>query len=331
MRESAAPNLLTTFSRYKKYLQRYYKKGPFTYDDQLSVTPCRNFIDLAVVKFDEKGMVINETAAKSSFLDSCTSLDMDELVTPGSKNLIVEGPAGIGKSTICWELCKNWDALKSLQDFKLVLHLFLRDSKIYKATSLEDILDHDNPNLKKSVVESLYDCEGEGVLLVMDAFDEIPYSVTRNKRSFVMQLVDALCLPEASRLITSRPTNRYKFPANCKRVQILGFSDESKLKYVEHAFKSEPEICAHFKSFMHSNSVISDLMVMPVNCAIITQVYPKNIKGCRKVMSDEMTQHYLLMVLTRRRMREADKYSSMEDEYRDLPEDVVEILEKVRK
>ena len=190
-------------------------------------------------------------------------------------------------------------------------------------------MDHDDPSLKKNVIQNLYDCEGEGVLLVLDAFDEIPFPVTRMKGSFIMRLVDALCLPEASRLITSRPTNRYKFPPNCKRVKILGFSDESKVKYVEHAFKSEPEVCAHFKNFMGSNTVISDLMIMPVNCAIITQVYPRNIKGCRKNMSDEMTQQYLLIVLTRRRMREADKYSSVENEYKDLPEDVVEVLEKV--
>ena len=64
---------------------------------------------------------------------------MDNIVTPDSHFVLAEGPPGIGKSTLCWELCRQWDTLKSLQDYKIVLQLKLRERRVQNASSLQEI------------------------------------------------------------------------------------------------------------------------------------------------------------------------------------------------
>ena len=71
-----------------------------------------------------------------------TPLEMDALVTPDSQFVLVEGPPGIGKSTLCWELCRQWDTLPSLQHYKIVLQLKLRERRVQNATKLNEIFLH---------------------------------------------------------------------------------------------------------------------------------------------------------------------------------------------
>ena len=47
---------------------------------------------------------------------------------------------------------------------------------------------------------------GEGVLLILDGFDEMPSSVVSNEHSLIMRLIRGQCLPRATRLVTSRPS-----------------------------------------------------------------------------------------------------------------------------
>lgn len=245
----------------------------------------------------------------------------------------MEGPPGIGKSTICLELCQKWDELESLKCYSIVLHVFLREKKIQEAKKLEDIFyDYDDiEGLKKSVVAELIDRDGEGVLLILDGFDEIPESVVTDSKCFIMKLIRRSIFKDAARLVTSRPSRslRKKIPSRYKCKRVLGFTDKSMIKYAEHAF-SDRCVLDHFKEFLDSNPVIKRLMCVPLNCTIITQVYPRNVRHCGKQMSNATTQQYLFIILMRRSLRESGKYSTVAaDEYRDLPPEVIDCLEKV--
>ena len=151
--------------QYKTYLQSYYKNNPIARDDKLGISPSSEFINLALVRHD--GSTYRHGASFSGSTEGVSekSLGLDSIVTPDSRFVLMEGDAGMGKSTLCWELCRKWDDLKSLQHYKIVVLQKLRERRLQKATTLNEIFHHDNPALSKGVVAEMYRCEGEGVLL----------------------------------------------------------------------------------------------------------------------------------------------------------------------
>ncbi len=99
--------------------------------------------------------------------------------------MLLEGPPGVGKSTLCCELCRKWKSFKSLQKYEIVLLLKLRERCVQNSTSLEDIFYHEDKKLCKKVVAEVRKREGEGILLVIDGFDEIPPEVAYDQDRFI--------------------------------------------------------------------------------------------------------------------------------------------------
>ncbi len=148
-------------------------------------------------------------------------------------------------------MCRKWKIFKSLQKYEIVLLLKLRESRVQNSTSLEDIFYHEDKRLCKEVIAEVRKREGEGILLVMDGFDEMPPEVASDQDKFIRRLIDGTCLPRATRLVSSRPSSLHLekcFPRECRHIKILGFTDdESKVKFAESAFQSEPDVLDHFK------------------------------------------------------------------------------------
>ena len=310
-------------------------------DDKLSIAPCSQFINLALVKQDDQIDSFTKSTlhgGADEIKKSKIPVGMDAIVTSDSQFVLVEGPPGIGKSTLCWELCRQWDTLKSLQDYKIVLQLKLREKRVQKASSLQEIFYYRDKKISQSVVDEAHRCEGEGVLLIFDGFDEMPTSIVQDKDSLLMELISGTSLPRATRLVTSRPSALHHkeecFPQEYRHIEILGFtSDETKTRYAELAFKLEPEVLASFKNFALSNPIIKSLMYIPVNCAIISQVY-KDIRRSRKLMPNTMTQLYstLIPVLIKRYMIEKgewDSHHGIPSDLEDFPKDIVLSLNRV--
>ena len=325
------PKMCHAFSRYRKYLHSYYNRNPIVRDDKLSIAPCSQFINLALVKKDDQIDSFTESTLHGGVDEinkSKIPVGMDAIVTSDSQFVLVEGPPGIGKSTLCWELCRKWDTLKSLKDYKIVLQLKLRERRVQNASSLQEIFYHRDKKISQSLVDEVYSCEGEGVLLIFDGFDEMPTSIVQDKDNLLMELISGTSLPSATRLVTSRPSALHHkekcFPRKFRHIEILGFtSDESKVRYAKLAFESEPEVFASFKSFVFSNPIIKSLMYIPVNCAIISQVY-KDIRRSSKLMPKTMTQLYstLIPVLIKRYMIEKgewDSHHGIPGDLEDLP------------
>ena len=103
--------------------------------------------------------------------------------------------------------------MESLRNFKIVLQLKLRERRVHNATSLCKLFYHDDRWLCKSVEKSVFDSEGEEVLLILDGFDEMPSSIVSNKHSLIMRLIRGQCLPRATLLVTSRPSALYQWAA----------------------------------------------------------------------------------------------------------------------
>ena len=322
-------------STYGRYLQEYYENGPTLGDyDELSTAPHNRitFIDLALVKKVERASnnscvpsVANSLSATTNqpipghtdadtrlAADPSAQLKMDEVLVLESdvRFVLVEGAPGIGKTFFCSELYRKWATLQSLQEYKIALHLKLRQERVQTAKSFFDILAffHFDKDFCARVEKEIYDGDGKSVLFILDGFDELPGSLIRDMNSFVMKVIRGQCgLSKATRLVTSRPSalhdkDRY-FPRKRTHVEILGFTKERILQYAKSALESDPAF-EHFKEFLNSSSrnAIYSLMYSPVVCAIVLSIYRSGF--VKKLMSKTMTQLYqtLLRVLIKRDM-----------------------------
>ena len=335
-----------------QYLKPYYDKDPVARDDKLFIVPCDKFINLALVQKDKTvskdhallkaGRMDRNLETNSGNLDtnSGTTLSLNDIIA-GTKFVLVEGPPGFGKSTLSWELCRKWDALSSLENYKIILLLKLREKRVQNATCLSELLSFCcvDASLCEKVKNEVLECTGKGILLLLDGLDEMPSSVVEDDNKLITKVIDRSCLPCATRVVTSRPSalhlTRKFFPSDFRHIEILSFTDECKEEFAKIAFNSEPDMLAHFKDFMVVNPVINSLMCIPINCAIIAQVY-KDIMKIEDKMPRTTTELYttLTKVLIRRHMisiKKCDEDSSVFPDLKFLPEYILKDFERISK
>ena len=110
--------------------------------------------------------------------------------------ILVQGGPGIGKSTFALHLCKKWKDMELLEQFKLVQLVQLCNSSLANATDIKSLLfGHNGASSDiESMVSEIADSSGEGILFVLDSYDELP--LQKQTDSLFIQLIKGECLPK---------------------------------------------------------------------------------------------------------------------------------------
>ena len=136
---------------------------------------------------------------------------------------------------------------------------------------------------------------GQGILLVLDGFDELPRE-QRQKNSVYVQLIKGVdLLPEATVVITSRPSVGADLMALCKqrihkRLEVLGFTPEQIERFARSVFGDIEQFEA-FVQYINSNPVIKGMMYLPLNAVIVASIF-KDSYGADCPYPTTMTQLY---------------------------------------
>lgn len=202
-----------------------------------------------------------------------TPVTKESLFAGDTRCFVVQGAAGIGKSMFSSELAQDWvKGTRTMQKFKLVYIIHLRFPIAHKHSSLQDLL---YPIPPKEVEEQILLTDGEGVLLILDGFDELPRHL-QEKNSFYGRIVQGKCLRNAHVLITSRPTAAKQLERLCPprtvNVEILGFQLQNIEAYIHEILKNEYEERA-FLQYINRNLVIKNMMYIPLHTAVVVELF----------------------------------------------------------
>ena len=266
-----------------------YNSAPFAPDKFIPYLADSTYVKLALVK---KGKVTQTEADEltrltfeADFVDQILSakeeIKIDDILKGENTRLVVvEGAPGIGKSTLAWELCRQWHKLESLKHFSLVVLLKLRENEMQSAKSISDLFFwQDEPDKSEEVAKSVKERNGKGVLFVVDGFDEFPADLRKSSDTAVMKVIkETKYLPDATVVLTSRHSavgdlDSFIKPAITKHIEIVGFAEAEVQSYAEHILGSGTETLTRFNTYLSANPVVKGMMYNPLNCAIILEVY----------------------------------------------------------
>lgn len=345
--KSAMPTM-GACERYADFLKAYYNTASVSPDYKWPRTPSTQYVNLAIVKKERVSR-----AEANKFTLATLHGDIDQIMKvkepiefdkvleddfgKSVKYVLVEGAPGVGKSTFAWELCKQWDKIEALKKFILVVIVRLRDKRVQMATTLSDLFHHNDKELQSAITQEVSNCNGEGVLLIMDGADELPLSIRTDPASLFANIVQRNYLPKATLLITSRPsavTQLVGLKEPEKHVEILGFSDEQIHDYAVSVFGSSTKLL-DFEKYISSTPAIKGMLYIPLNTAIVVEVYQEN-KTKNRLIPNTLTSLYteLCLLLIQRYIIGVQSISDpgdLVDSLNCLPSDVLQLFVNLAK
>ena len=325
-------NISPVLAIYKRYLKSCYNARALAPADKYLPTLNVPYINLAMVGREycapeERDEFTRQTlhGGVDEILQSKKPITIEDLLTPEDSGrpvrfVLVEGPPGIGKSTFAWEVCRRWDGIESLREYHTMVLLKLREKWVLNATSLSDLFRCPfKPELSKSIAEVLFQLQGENLLLVLDGFDEVSHGF--HEDSVIKSILCRQLLPECTIILTTRPVAKYTLKSICqpevdKHVEIIGFTEEERVRYITEVFSEGPELQVNFLKYMFLVPHIKSMMYIPLNCAIIAQVYYESQSSHHLAIPRTRTQLYKALthslLVRHMKMKESNyEYTSM--------------------
>ena len=308
----SASNCDHPVSRYAEYLKTKYACKTLPEDEKRHYASKKGtkYINLAVVrKYNiDKSEMDKFTEATihgnvDDILKKKQSLELSEVgrLEGGSlaRCVLVQGAPGVGKTTMAWELCRQWGEGKLLQEYSLLVLLKLRDSCVQKATAVTDLFFNSDRYLQSETAREVSQCHGNGTAFLLEGYDELPQEMQEN--SIFVRVIDGEILPKAGVIITSRPSASDILFKHCCRqsyqhVEVLGFTEEQINIYVKESFSADEQYQRQFESYLACYPHIRALMYIPLNCSIVIDVY-RSSKARDSIVPRTQTELYT--VLTR--------------------------------
>ncbi|XP_073467706.1 NACHT, LRR and PYD domains-containing protein 12-like isoform X2 [Aquarana catesbeiana] len=227
--------------------------------------------------------------------------------------VVLQGPAGIGKTMTSKKIMLDWASGDLYQDkFDFVFYLSCREintipenislvgllSRAYRLQSSDDLVSIlKEPRSQRKL------------LIIVDGFDEMRWtmeeksegcldiSMETHKEIILQRLLRRQILPQSSLIITTRSLAIKKlktFINDSRNVEIQGFTREDQEEYV-HEFFENKEDADKVLSTIKDNDVLHTMCAVPITCWIVCTVMKQEIKkDLDFIRCDTMTSIYLL-------------------------------------
>ena len=143
-----------------------------------------------------------------------------------SLRIVIDGPPGIGKTTLCRKLLNEWSNGIHFKQYGLVLYCPLRNRKIAAATAITDLFEYQRYEVPV-VSEWFRKRNGEGLLIIFDGYDEL--NAQHRQSSLVASIICRKKLDQCAVIVTSRSYASFSLlnvTSISRHVQVIGFCEE---------------------------------------------------------------------------------------------------------
>ena len=208
--------------------------------------------------------------------------------------MLIDGAPGVGKTTLCRKFCKDWGDGKILKQFSIVWLLNLREERIAKAKSLDDLFQHYDEDLLREIVKRIKKTGGEGNLLVCDGFDELSEK-ERTQHSLFLDIIRGKVLPNCSVIVSSRPYASQmlqQMKSITHHVEIVGFTKKQIKECIRQNITDKAKAEDLIEQLKQRLDILS-LCYTPLNAAITLYVYKQE----KHTLPTTLTQLYTLYIL----------------------------------
>jgi len=332
----------------KNMKARYKHKGlveSLTEQDQWPPFHAKTFTNLALVhqkieqlQGKQDTILVTRLRAKgdiNKILTSSIKLDnIHQIFTPFIStdqypmSILIEGHAGIGKTTLCKEIRLQWASNKLLTSEKLVLLLMLRDPNLQKIISIEQLVRYAIPaDQVQLVLNYLLTTNGIRVTLIIDGFDELSNEL--RSKSFIRKLIEGDALPNARVVVTSRPSASACIHQYVdRRIEVLGFENSSKEQYINDALEKHPSELQTLKLHLQVYPNIDAMCYIPLNMAIIVFLC---LLGSLPPTATEMFESFIVHTVCYHLKRTKKITMQHTKDIKHLPLPVQQALQKLQK
>ena len=109
-------------------------------------------------------------------------------------------------------------------------------------------------------------------------------SVKQQTSSIYADIIKGEVLPKMTVLVSSRPSanqnlHQLSHPQKCQYIEVIGFGKEEIHQYVDGALGHNSTLRNQLKSYLEHHPHIHGLMYVPLNCAIVVQVFRDQMKN----------------------------------------------------
>ena len=249
------------------------KTAPSTFDDIVKLScsdyPCVGYLS---VFYDSLLQSPKESVKlKTATLKTLRHVqNLFESASENCRSILIEGHAGIGKTTICKEICYQWAENNLFITDKLVLLLSLQDPNVQKITSVQQLADYFSVSsmIKDTLLKYFEDGHGAGITIVLDDYNQS--SVQQQKNIFFKELIKGKRLVEARVIVMSKPLASQCFH-NCVdlRIELFELAKYSKQEFIAMSLKQHPLHLKKLRKHLLKYPKIELLTRTPININIM--------------------------------------------------------------
>uniref|UniRef100_A0A1X7UFE6 NACHT domain-containing protein n=1 Tax=Amphimedon queenslandica TaxID=400682 RepID=A0A1X7UFE6_AMPQE len=228
-------------------------------------------------------------------------ISVEDILKPTESSLslrvVIDGPPGIGKTTLCRKLLNMWsNGTLVHQQYDLVLYCPLREAKIATdTTELADLFVHRYYEVPM-VAEWFEKRNGEGLLIIFDGWDELSEQLRQS--SLAASIIHRKWLPKCSVIVTSRSyasSSLLKMDTLSRHVQVIGFSEEEISTVIIQALEKDTELAQKIVNDLKVRKAVQSLCYVPLVCSMVILVYHE--EGGRLPTTLTLTQLYENFIL----------------------------------